>query len=381
MVPTCRSRDLLSASITESTSKLNAYLWTAILAWILLSLALLDKSDFSIADGKSFAAVVGRISPLYLVLLGGPFAAAVLAKGIVTSSVSEKALVKPAAEKPRVADVFSDDDGNTDLVDTQYVIFNLIVAAMVVIGFWGNPLAGAPSIPDFLAILTGGSAAAYVANKSVNAKADPPVIDRMIPSVARPNDQVRIVGSAFQGQGNEAPTVVIGGEDADILPGSNDGMIVAVVSNLAKPGQCEVVVRTAAGAEGSVAKESGKFVVEADSICITSVSSLTWRSGDTMTLIGSGFMTPGFLSPDGVKIPVPTGTSVYAKVYLVDQENTGSPVECSLHAAGAAQTNLSLTVDIPPNVLAGQVGPRTFSLLSRRDGLESPPGKTVTIAG
>ena len=54
------------------------------------------------------------------------------------------------------------DDGNTDLADTQYVLFNVIAAFIVVVEFLRAPLNGPPDIPAFLAVLTGASAAAGV---------------------------------------------------------------------------------------------------------------------------------------------------------------------------------------------------------------------------
>jgi hypothetical protein len=161
-----------------STSKTTAALWTVVLIYFIASMALI----FGRHPDK-YQSLIQSISPLYLVLLGGPFAAAVLAKGIVSSSVAAGQTQKGQGT-PNIGDVFSDDDGNTDLIDTQYIAFNVLVAAIVVIQFAGHPGFGAPVIPDFLAALTGTSAAAYIVNKAVTT-GNPPSITELTPSRVR----------------------------------------------------------------------------------------------------------------------------------------------------------------------------------------------------
>src|ERR1019366_4921606 len=114
-----------------------------------------------------FQTLVGNTSPLYLIFLGGPFAAAIIAKSVVSGAVDNGDQQRSQANAPRVADVFSDDDGNTDLVDLQYVLFNLIVAGIVLAQFLHAPGFGAPVVPSFLAGLTSASAATYVAHKGL----------------------------------------------------------------------------------------------------------------------------------------------------------------------------------------------------------------------
>jgi hypothetical protein len=110
-----------------STSKTAAALWTIILIYFIASMALIFGSQ-----PAKYQSLIQSISPLYLVLLGGPFAAAVLAKSIVSGSAAAGQTQKGQGT-PNVAQVFSDDGGNTDLVDTQYIAFNLLVAIIVII--------------------------------------------------------------------------------------------------------------------------------------------------------------------------------------------------------------------------------------------------------
>ncbi len=100
-----------------STSKTTAALWTVVLIYFIASMALIFGGQ-----PDKYKSLIQSISPLYLVLLGGPFAAAVLAKSIVSGSAAA-GQVQKGQGSPSVADVFSDDDGNTDLIDTQYIAF------------------------------------------------------------------------------------------------------------------------------------------------------------------------------------------------------------------------------------------------------------------
>lgn len=235
-----------------STSKLNAALWTVVLVYFLLALAV--KSGF---DTSTFSGYVQKTSPLYLVLIGGPFAAAIVSKSIVSSAV-DAGMQKESAAKPKLADIFSDDDGNTDLADTQYVIFNLIAAVIVVVEFVRVPTAGPPDIPAFLAILTGSSAAAYVTNKGVSAAgstpfSNTPEIDQIVPPTAHVGEAIKILGSNMIPQGSSTPPIIlIGGIQAGIKGVPAAGEIDCVVPSGLNSGDCNVIVRTSAGTEVSV---------------------------------------------------------------------------------------------------------------------------------
>jgi len=77
--------------------------------------------------------------------------------------------------------------GSTDLYDFQYTLFNLVALAIVIFLFGAHPGKGFPGIPDFLAILTGGSAAAYTINKGLTSNARPsPMCSREQPASETP---------------------------------------------------------------------------------------------------------------------------------------------------------------------------------------------------
>ena len=165
-----------------STSKTTAAPWTVVVLYFFVALALVLGFD-----RIEFDALIGGTSPIYLIFLGGPFAAAVLAKATVNNAEIKGTLQRSNADAPRVADVFSDDEGNTDLVDLQYIAFNLVVMSIVLVQFLHQPGAGPPPVPDILAGLTSASAATYVVNKAlVTGSGNPPSINQIVPSPARP---------------------------------------------------------------------------------------------------------------------------------------------------------------------------------------------------
>ena len=108
----------------------------------------------------------GSAWPDYLALLGGPFAGLVIAKAAVTTK-TDTALQKTPADNAGAnpAQVVTDDDGQPDLVDSQYLLFNLAALTYVIVGIAKTD--ALPQIPGLLLALTGASAAAYAANKTV----------------------------------------------------------------------------------------------------------------------------------------------------------------------------------------------------------------------
>jgi hypothetical protein len=178
----------LGADGRFSTSKSVVALWTLMLATSLMFMS--GLAWFTTVDGKD---VFGGDWNSYFLLLGGPFASAVLAKGIVASAVNKDPAAKSSTPSqsgtaiasstqsnvsPAGSDLVSNDAGDTDLVDSQYVIFSLVaiayfVGALVaaVVKFGGSADAAAvvlPSVPSALLGLTSLAALTYVGNKAVS---------------------------------------------------------------------------------------------------------------------------------------------------------------------------------------------------------------------
>jgi hypothetical protein len=190
----------LGADGRFSTGKAVAALWTLILSSALVFLSVMSWR----ADGTGADDWFAGDWNSYLLLLGGPFAAAVAAKGITVARLDDNADVKSNAvaasdaamtttssvtEPPKATDVITKDTGETDFVDTQYTLFTLVAVIYFTGALINNmltyarlPIAtsttgavsaeagiaiGLPSIPAALLGLTSLAALTYVGNKTV----------------------------------------------------------------------------------------------------------------------------------------------------------------------------------------------------------------------
>ena len=105
----------------------------------------------------------------------------------------------------RVMQVFSSDDGTTDIGDFQYVIFNVVTAIYFVAHVINDPSVGLPPIPDTLLGLTGVSGALYVAKKA--ATTAKPTIGNVFPQLLRPDMSFTVTGTALTPLAGSAATL------------------------------------------------------------------------------------------------------------------------------------------------------------------------------
>jgi hypothetical protein len=157
-----------------STSKVQAALWTGAVLYAFLFLLIAGwhiwnrpKTPRLIGLKDGFAhLIVHPLQPEYLVLLGVPITAAIAAKALTLNKVIAGTLAKTTGTSEGVAaglaETVSNDTGNADLLDSQYVAFNLITLIYFFSAFFGttvaNPSGGLPSIPPTLLALSGVSA-------------------------------------------------------------------------------------------------------------------------------------------------------------------------------------------------------------------------------
>ena len=177
---------ILGADGRISTSKTVVALWT-----MLFAMALVQLTGMTVFAGLPVAAAFGSDWNSYLLLLGGPFASAVLAKGITVAQLSNDPTAKsvtaaagstaistatPTAATPSPADLVTDDGGTTSLPDTQYVVFSLVaiiffvgafVRNIVLYAYGAQPGIALPQIPPTLLGLTSLAALTYVGHKAV----------------------------------------------------------------------------------------------------------------------------------------------------------------------------------------------------------------------
>jgi len=136
---------------------------------------------------------------VYLILLGGPFAALVLAK-LTTSTKTDNGTIDKTVAPTSTLDplkglgqLVADDAGQPDLGDTQYFVFNLVAIMFFLGTIVGNLQHGFPALPAFLVGLTSVSAATYIGKKAA-ARAQP-TLKSVVPRTQDVGETVDIWGS------------------------------------------------------------------------------------------------------------------------------------------------------------------------------------------
>lgn len=246
-----------------STSKTFILMWTLLVSWALLALLIAGElvPAHACITGQASAAVSrchnddvalmqlgwshflhGGLTGSYLVLLGLPAAAGVAAKGITQAQAQDPSAVKtvkkamPAKGRSlgrRIEDfitaateIFSADDGTTDIGDFQYLVFNLITGAYFVARFLRPDVNGLPAIPDTLLGLTSVSAGLYVGKKAV--ARNQPSVSGVFPSVLQGGHTFTVVGTSLTRDPSAQPTNAIG-ITIDGIPAGN---VTEVAGNL-----------------------------------------------------------------------------------------------------------------------------------------------------
>jgi hypothetical protein len=209
--------------LRASTSKTQYMLWTLFITFALAYVAgavLLLGGDFMCAVDSSKAdeptdwQCVGPGWEKYLILLGVPAAAAVAAKGITTYKVVNGIVQKTESESTNPIQLATDDLGNPDIIDVQYLLFNVITLVYASVAFGRTQILG--DVPDILLGLTSAAAATYVLNKSL--QSSKPTITAVLPSTIAAGTRVEIRGqNLFPSSVDGEPTVKLGGIVAEEL--------------------------------------------------------------------------------------------------------------------------------------------------------------------
>ncbi|MEA2160465.1 MAG: hypothetical protein QOD66_2845 [Solirubrobacteraceae bacterium] len=235
---------IIGADRRVSTSKTVAVAWTYAVAGGLLSLVIAKWMGHGHAYGEQ---VKHGLQGAYALLIGGPIGAAILARGIVSTQV-DRGASKPAASSAQAADIVTNDSGDTDLGDLQYVLFNTVALVFFFGEFWAKPQLGLPTIPDVLLGLTSVSAVGYVAKKSLASGALRVV--KVAPPRAHTNDVVTLFVSGLADPQGVIPattdvTVDFGPTPAlpQSITTSDQGPILTVAVPDQQPaGPCDVTV-------------------------------------------------------------------------------------------------------------------------------------------
>jgi hypothetical protein len=380
-----------------STSKSMAYIWTAVVAWMVVTEALVvlfgDPVKIVTANGQTTMTTPGfgewmrhvlddaTSRNLYLIFLGGPYAAAILAKVTVTTRVSNGTLQKTDGDKKKKhpSDAVLNDAGAVDLVDFQYVLFNLIVALAAVGAFISDVGGGLPTLADFLAILTGGSALTYTVNKGVTS--NQPTLTAIYPQTARVGDRVTVYGNnlaAVSSNPTDVPTVTVAGVTATVVAGTamSDSLTFVVPAPAAgtawSPSDRQrVLVTTVAGLNAPldnqlqvVADQPTALRLDPATIAIAAAADY---ANIPITLYGD-FLA----SPQGAGDP-PTSAQI-----TIAQSGAGTTETVNATVGGDGQLTLTLPTDLPgPTAVAA--GGVAIAVTQVRGYALAPPSPLVTV--
>ncbi|MEH0419065.1 hypothetical protein [Streptomyces sp. B21-083] len=252
-----------------STSRVVAASWVLFLAYAVLVLVgrLAGASGHEERDaliaGLDLARGAGVVTVLAVVC-----AIAVLVRRVVGLRVLGQRLQKVRADRPRAADLLTDDAGRGTFADIQYVMIGTVALLFAVVRLARRP-AQLPDLPWGLAVVVLVSAATYVAGKY--AEGGRPVILSVVRSreagdldaPIRTGDDIEIRGAGFVPPGAGTAdrlsrmVVRIGPVHVHVplvpVPGGfsnpRDEVLTVPVPADVEPGRVEVQVVTAAGVE------------------------------------------------------------------------------------------------------------------------------------
>jgi IPT/TIG domain len=275
-----------------STSKMQIALWTTVIAFTFFFFTIqLIRTSHPQELNASFT----HFGSEYLLLLGGPFAAAVLAKATTTSKAADGSVQQVAPDHPTAADLVTDHDGQPAISDAQFFLFNLVA-----IGYFAVALARAPSvlpsIPSTLVALTSVSALTYLGVKV--ATSNPPTISNVLITNS-PSDgflyagqTIKVVGGGFMtpaaGNVENLETAAVLFDHVEVKPheGFTDTAIEAVVPRgLGGTANGNVSISVRSAADVVTTPFTGLM---ARGLKITSAT----RDNTTVTVTGYGILMP-----------------------------------------------------------------------------------------
>ncbi len=193
-------RALIGADGRLSTAQTQAALWTVATFFLGAHLTL-----------RRTPGQFDELDEMYLLLLGGPFAALVIGGAISRGKLADNDIQKVKSAEAQLRDVVSDDDGRASLTDIQFFLFSTLALIGVLVAFAGDPQQ-LPDIPAGLAMLTSTAALVYTGKKA--ADANKPLVfsvTRLDPGPITPGSTIAIRGANFVPAG--------AGGDLDVLSG------------------------------------------------------------------------------------------------------------------------------------------------------------------
>jgi hypothetical protein len=170
---------VIGADNRTSTSKTVAFAWTYAILFGLFAILVAKW----LGDDIGYSSLISNgIREEYWLFLGGPYAAAIAAKYAATSQNQGAGKTPGPADGATVGQLVVNDEGNGDLGDFQYVMFNVVTLAFYLGEFLPHLDGGLPHIPSVLTGLALTSAGAYSAKKFLQQA--PPTLTSLLPATA-----------------------------------------------------------------------------------------------------------------------------------------------------------------------------------------------------
>ncbi|OEJ40503.1 hypothetical protein AR457_14335 [Streptomyces agglomeratus] len=252
-----------------STSRAVAGSWVLLVVFAVLVIAIQLAGASEHADRDALIAGLELARGLgMLTVLALTCAIAVVVRHVVTVRVLSRRLQKVRADRPRAADLLTDDAGRGNFADVQYVLVNAVAVVFAAVRLARRP-EQLPDLPWGLALLVVVSAATYFAGKF--AEGGRPVVLSVVrareagdlDAPIRTGDDIEIRGAGFVPPGAATPdrlarmVVRIGTVHVHVplipVPGGfanpTDTVLTVPVPVEVEPGRVDVQVVTAAGAE------------------------------------------------------------------------------------------------------------------------------------
>jgi hypothetical protein len=241
-----------------SVSKTQLMVWTYAFFFAVLWLLIFRPGDFE----QHWA----NVQPEYLILLGSPAAAALLAKKFTSDHVEDDTVVQTPASEPAklqtaATETITTNDGQADLFNFQYVLFNLLAIGFFFSHFLFHPGKGLPDLPETLVALTGLSAAGYVAKKGWETSGIPSV-SSVTPSLLLfgKDNQISINGVNFGDPSKETPpqnNVLLQGRPLSTVSHWDSQRIVATIPR--NPAELGIAVPAGAASNSATLEVQDRF--------------------------------------------------------------------------------------------------------------------------
>ncbi|MFE9255092.1 hypothetical protein [Streptomyces sp. NPDC006879] len=254
-----------------STSRVVACSWSVVSAFavllltVRLALTAPGPQRTTLQAGFELSGAAGL-----LLVLGCSCGTAVLVRRVVGVRVATGRLQKLPADRPRGADLLTDDAGRGSFADAQYLLVSTVAVLLAAVRLAGRPDA-LPQLPWTLTVLHGLSALVYLAAKY--AEGGRPVVLSVVrarevgdlDAPLRIGDDIEIRGTGFVPPGAQTPemlarlTVRIGAVYVHVplvpvaggFSNPGDQVLTVPVPADVEPGRVEVQVVTAAGVESN----------------------------------------------------------------------------------------------------------------------------------